>query len=328
MSHDPLTVVMYHYVRPIKNSLYPGIKGLEVEDFDGQLDFIQRHYTPISPFDLVAHHRSGTPLPRRPLMLSFDDGFKEHQQYVAPSLTKRGISAAFYPPSSAVLDRTVLDVHKIHYILSVVKDRAALVEQLENLLSENTTDYPISYYRDKYWHESRWDSAETRYFKRMLQFALSSELRSDICSTLFKKYVSADEKDFADTLYLSVSDLQQLVDEGMHVGSHSHHHVHMEYSTVEQQAKNIEDSLEMLEAIENTPQWFSFCYPYGSYNQTTIELLSQRDCAFALTTKVGLVSNPDMDTLEIARIDTNDLPTNGNSEPGYWTNKVLERENA
>ena len=39
-----LTVVMYHYVREIKESLYPGIKGLEFEKFKTQLDHLQSKY--------------------------------------------------------------------------------------------------------------------------------------------------------------------------------------------------------------------------------------------------------------------------------------------
>ena len=32
-----LTIVMYHYVRPINGSRYPEIKGLELDDFVGTI---------------------------------------------------------------------------------------------------------------------------------------------------------------------------------------------------------------------------------------------------------------------------------------------------
>jgi hypothetical protein len=34
-----LYIVMYHYVRDLKNSRYPQIKGLDINCFEEQLDF-------------------------------------------------------------------------------------------------------------------------------------------------------------------------------------------------------------------------------------------------------------------------------------------------
>ena len=44
----PLTIVMYHYVRPIAASPWPGIKGIETARFESQLDHIQAHYNPVN----------------------------------------------------------------------------------------------------------------------------------------------------------------------------------------------------------------------------------------------------------------------------------------
>ena len=325
MSTDLLTVVMYHYVRPIAGSAYPGINGLEIEGFLGQLDFVQRHYTLITAADLVAAQRGEYMLPQRPILLSFDDGFKEHLKHVAPALVERGMSGAFYPPSCAVLDRSMLDVHKIHHILSVVEDKDTLVTELEGLVDGREGVRSLAEYRAEYHKVSRWDPAGVRYVKRMLQFGLPQPLRSQLCSVLFRKYVSADERDFADSFYLSADDLQWLVDTGMHVGSHGHEHVHLERTAVAEQEADIGRSLQMIEGIDDGNDWFSFCYPYGSYNEDTLTLLRERGCAFALTTRVGLAEVGSTDTLQIFRIDTNDLPRHGDAEPGPWTSKLNQQ---
>ena len=39
-----LTIVMYHYVREIKDFAYPRIKGLEFEGFKRQLDYLESNY--------------------------------------------------------------------------------------------------------------------------------------------------------------------------------------------------------------------------------------------------------------------------------------------
>lgn len=324
MNANPLTTVMYHYVRPIVGSAYPGVNGLEVEDFRGQLDFVQKYYTPISAADLVAAQRGETELPKRPILLSFDDGFKDHIEHVAPALIERGVSGAFYPPSCAVLERRMLDVHKIHHILAVVSDKDALIAELEGRMIGRDGVRPLQDYRAECWKASRWDPAEVRYFKRLLQSALQQPLRSELCSILFRKYVSTDEADFADSFYLSLEDLQRLVDAGMHVGSHGHEHSHLEHTSVQQQAADLDRSLQMLARVDSGNSWFSFCFPHGSYNADTLSLLKERGCAFALTARVGLAKVGSTEVLQLARIDTNDLPRHGDAEPGPWTSKLLQ----
>ncbi len=39
-----ITIIMYHYVREIKNSKYPTIKGLEISSFKRQLDFLEKNF--------------------------------------------------------------------------------------------------------------------------------------------------------------------------------------------------------------------------------------------------------------------------------------------
>jgi len=41
---NDLTIVMYHYVRDIKRSKYPRIKGLEISGFVRQLDYLIDNY--------------------------------------------------------------------------------------------------------------------------------------------------------------------------------------------------------------------------------------------------------------------------------------------
>ena len=48
-----VTIVMYHYVRDLEHSRFPAIKGLSVERFCRQLDYIQAHFTPITVEDLI-----------------------------------------------------------------------------------------------------------------------------------------------------------------------------------------------------------------------------------------------------------------------------------
>lgn len=37
-----INIIMYHYVRPIKHSQYPKLKGLELKEFCNQIKFLKR----------------------------------------------------------------------------------------------------------------------------------------------------------------------------------------------------------------------------------------------------------------------------------------------
>lgn len=73
-----LTIVMYHYVRPIVGSKYPGIKGLEVEAFKRQLDFLEEHYSIVSSEQVLDAISKNSLLPSNACWLTFDDGYKDH----------------------------------------------------------------------------------------------------------------------------------------------------------------------------------------------------------------------------------------------------------
>ena len=62
------------------------------------------------------------------------------------------------------------------------------------------------------------------------------------------------------------------------------------------------------------------CYPFGSYNTETLELVARAGCAAGVTTKVGQARLSSL--LELDRFDTNDLPISANGMITSWVNAV------
>ena len=118
---------MYHYVRPIKKSLYPLIKGLELNAFKMQLNYLEKNYKIITMESLIEFAKNDKSLPENPCLLTFDDGYKDHYSYVFPELKKRGIQGSFFPPAKGILEKKVLDVHKIHFILAKTENKNLLI---------------------------------------------------------------------------------------------------------------------------------------------------------------------------------------------------------
>lgn len=71
--------------------------------FLAQLDWLRAHgYQTILPRDLAAHWAARKPLPARPVILTFDDGFPSWTHVVLPALRSRGMVAEFYLTLDAI----------------------------------------------------------------------------------------------------------------------------------------------------------------------------------------------------------------------------------
>lgn len=303
-----LTIVMYHYVREIKNSRYPKIKGLEFEGFKRQLDFLKTNYTIIKAEKLIEFAHEGG-LPEKACLLTFDDGYKDHIKYVLPELQKRKIQGSFFPPVKPVAERELLDVNSIHFILACCSDFKKLVTELNSLCLANGLSSEVL---KKYWRmygvTSRFDMEEVIYVKHMLQHVLPEQMRKNITRMLFGKYVGKDTSTFADELYLSIDETKKLVESGMYVGSHGYKHLWLDKESKQSQESEIERSLAFLNMIGAPTKNWIMCYPYGVYNVETLEILEQKKCAVGLTTKVGIADLDTTNLLELSRLDTNDFP--------------------
>ena len=85
-------VMMYHDVLPEKEVFF----DLTPEEFEADLQRIQQSgLTPVSLDHLVNHLKTGIPLPPKPIVLTFDDGYSGHYQYVYPLLKKYGYPGTF-----------------------------------------------------------------------------------------------------------------------------------------------------------------------------------------------------------------------------------------
>lgn len=309
MNRD-LTVVMYHYVRDLASSSYPKIKGLDLHLFKEQIHFFKNNYTFISINELIEAYESNSDLPNNAILLTFDDGYKDHYCDVFPVLHDNKIQGCFYPPAATISDKKVLDVNKIHFLLAAVKNKQIIISTIFNQLDEYRKEYRLKdndYYFSKLGVANRFDSQEVIFIKRILQVGLVQDLREKILDFLFKKYVTFDEKSFSEELYMSSENIKTMIDSGMHFGSHGNNHYWLSSLSKEEQESEIFKSLNFLSDMgENVGRW-TMCYPYGNYNKDTLDLLDKYDCKAAFTTRVKNANLDQDNKFEIPRLDTNDF---------------------
>ena len=304
-----VNTVMYHYVRPINDSKYPRIKGLEIQKFIKQLEFLEKNFTIINPLDFLDHVLGKNELQvPNPCLLTFDDGLKDHLDYVLPELQKRGLSGCFFVPSASSQNLELLDVHAIHYILESGHSGRDLLEMVAEVCRKFEFDLKVSLPRTGPNQSNRFDDADVKHFKRLLQYELPSTIRHRVVVDLFAQLRNESASDLAQELYLSIADLKFMAREGMLVGSHGHTHSWLGYQSLSDQSHEISESVSFLQKIGVLDDNWLFAYPYGSYNSETLGLLNNLGCKAAFTTKVGFSSLGSENNLTLSRFDTNDYP--------------------
>jgi peptidoglycan/xylan/chitin deacetylase (PgdA/CDA1 family) len=103
------TLLPYHHT--VSNAFLPHIKHLfnykNVAQFSADLDFLLKHYKPVTPIDIIKSIEQNNALPKKSFLISFDDGFKEVYDIIAPILEQKGVPAIFFI-NPAYIDNKVL----------------------------------------------------------------------------------------------------------------------------------------------------------------------------------------------------------------------------
>lgn len=99
---------MYHYlsVPPPDADIYRLDLSVTPAAFDAQLNYLaQEGYHTIRLSDLSDYLLNGTPLPAKPIVLTFDDGYSDNYDNALPILKKYKFTATFFVITQFVDDR-------------------------------------------------------------------------------------------------------------------------------------------------------------------------------------------------------------------------------
>lgn len=305
-----LAIVMYHYVRPIKNSKYPNIKGLELELFKQQLFFFKTHFSVVTMEEVIDSLSGKCTLPDNAVLLTFDDGYMDHYQHVFPLLKQYNMQGSFFVPSGILKYEQVLDVNKIHFILACM--------QLEELLPKVYA--MLREYRDKgYEIESddvlfsklavanRWDSKEVIFVKRLLQSYLDESLRGEMVNRLFEEAVGVPEREFSHELYVNLEQIKEMKNAGMYFGLHGERHYWLNHLPVDKMKEDINNSLEYFRDVMDM-DYLAMNYPYGGYNEDVLAYCKSIGCKLGFSVEARHVDFDRDNPLAVPRLDTNDFP--------------------
>jgi peptidoglycan/xylan/chitin deacetylase (PgdA/CDA1 family) len=100
-----LTVLMFHRVLPPDDPAFALAEReftFTLDGFRRTLDFVQHHYSVVSLDDLQRARVGQAALPPNPLLVTFDDGWRDTLRHAAPELARRGLPAVLFLASEVV----------------------------------------------------------------------------------------------------------------------------------------------------------------------------------------------------------------------------------
>ena len=100
-----LTVVMFHRVLPLDSEDCRHAEREYVvgtDEFERCLDFFGRHYNVVSLSQVEQAARGSSTLPPHPLLITFDDGWRDNVLHAEPALRRHGMKATLFINVDAV----------------------------------------------------------------------------------------------------------------------------------------------------------------------------------------------------------------------------------
>ncbi|MBT7237742.1 polysaccharide deacetylase family protein [Candidatus Woesearchaeota archaeon] len=304
------TIVMYHFVRNMYETDYPEIKGLLVDKFKKQINYLMNNYTIISLGEYVNFLNDKGEIPNDSCILTFDDGLKDHYEHVFPILKEKKISGCFFIATKPLVDYSVLPVQKVQFLLAklgtekLAREFNLILENKHMDLFEKHLIDDVKHIDREDWYDN-WDTTFTSNLKYCIA-SLPWKIKDSIVDEIFSKSFE-NEEEFSRELYLNWDEIKEMVDGGMSFGTHSHSHPDLSKVSEEEQINELKVSKEIME--KKLGKEINLCsYPYGIPSDASIKALKDLKYNCALIYTGGKLNEGKVDLYKISRFDTNELP--------------------
>lgn len=233
-------IIVYYHV--VSNSKVPHIIHLydykNINQFENDMEVLLKNFSPINLFELIKHLKNDIELPKKAFLLTFDDGFREMYDIVAPILLRKGIPATFFVNSDFIDNKRLCYLNEASILVWSFQKTGSfkLEEKIKKLLSENGI---IS-------NDIKSGVLSIKYHQKDLITEIAKLMNID-----FSEYLLKNEP------YLSSDQINKLIADGFTIGAHSiDHPLYSELSLKDQ----LHQTTESIRYIRE-----KFCLSYGAF---------------------------------------------------------------
>ena len=273
-------ILMYHSVMEdpaCQDNVLGGIahsRGL----FREQMELLARHYRPVSLDQVKRFARGSGALPRRAVVVTFDDGYADNYDVAAPILDEVGVPATFYVTVDCVDQKKVPWPARLRFVFRTTK-RASWA-------GSSGRTWPLS-------DESERESA----------FLVSCDDCCKLTSDAQEEYVARLEVELdarlsgeSGALMMNYEQVRGLMRQGHIVGSHTMTHPNLAHVSLSEVRVELAESKRRLEQqLKIAVEHFSYPCPAlpPSWTEATVEESRKAGYSTAVTTNSGIVHQTD-----------------------------------
>jgi peptidoglycan/xylan/chitin deacetylase (PgdA/CDA1 family) len=205
-----LCIITYHHIEDHAPGypFDPDIADATPVQFRRQVETLARYGTPLSVDDLLRMLEGG-PIPKNPVMITFDDGYKSCHDVALPILKQVGVPATFFISTSFITERRLYWWERISLIMNQAVRRKGVVHYPHPL--EFDLDDPTSRFRLNAVIKTEASLDVERYLGELAQ-------------TFGVPWSPPVEADHAKGMIMTWDEIRALAKAGMDVESHTRNH--------------------------------------------------------------------------------------------------------
>lgn len=282
-NHKRILILAYHGVTKKKYEIFPWPQ-IHVNIFERQIKYISQRYNVISLIHAAECIMSKVDLPRKPAVITFDDGYRNNYTVALPILRKYGIPATIFVTAGYVGSSRILPLDEAYAILfRTQKVRSFSMPQIGlDALYIDTPQKVLEAYQQVVCQLKGFSAKKQKEYLDMLREALEIDK--------FDNQLDIIE----DFRLLSWDEIRSMLETGLiHIGAHTVSHEILTNLSVREAVEEIVDSKSILQ--ENLGCTINlFAYPNGSeadYDDRHIECLKENGfiCSVNTTPKLNKI---------------------------------------
>jgi peptidoglycan/xylan/chitin deacetylase (PgdA/CDA1 family) len=202
-------------------------KHKNVRQFKDDLDYLLKEFKPIRLRNLLKRIDNGFLIPANRFLLTFDDGFREMYDIVAPILLEKGIEAIFFLNSDFIDNKTLCHQHKASILVENIKRKTSrnIERKVMDLLAEKKI----------YCNNIEVGILAIKYDQRDVIDQIGQVMD-----------VNFDEYLLKNIPYLTSSQVREMIKKGFAIGAHSIDHPLYSSLSLEQQLYQTEESVKFI----------------------------------------------------------------------------------
>ena len=217
-------------------------------DFKMDLDFLLKNFHPIDLHELIQYIKNNNPIKNNSFLLTFDDGFREIHDIVAPILLEKGIPATFFLTTSFIDNKDLAYDNKSSILLThseKLHDKTIRIE-IERILNRNEIHY-----------------------KTALDGILNIEYKKRYVLNEIAEIMDVDFNDYLNNIqpYLNSDQIKSLIKKRFTIGAHSIDHPLYASISINEQIFQTIESIKLLRE-KFSLNYGAFAFPHSDRSVT------------------------------------------------------------